>query len=180
MSNRLPVGRTTLFKILSITLVALFAGAVVVPSATAAPDSVLAEPFHRLYNPRTGDHYHTTSQSEVASATAAGYTYVGVGALVSTTQQAGLVPFYRLYSPGRKDRYHTIDWNEVIAAVSTQGYNFEGIGAYVYPPNSGSGIPFYRLRHPGFGDHVLMTSQAEVASAIQSGYNYEGVAANVG
>ena len=42
------------------------------------------------------------------------------------------------------------------------------------------GVQVHRLRHPGNGDHVLMTNPAEVSSAINSGYAYEGVAANVG
>ncbi|QFZ19291.1 hypothetical protein [Saccharothrix syringae] len=171
------VGRRALVARAVVALfVAVAAAVTLAPSANAAS---LYEPFYRLYNPQTGDNYNTTNRSEVVNLPV-GYTYSGIDAFVSTTPQAGLVPFYRIYSPQRKDRFHTASWDEVVAATGSQGYTYEGIGAYVLPAGSGAGIPFHRLRHPGNGDHVLMTSQAEVNHAINAGYRYEGVAAEVG
>lgn len=182
LSHRLVTGRALVSRAVIAALVAVAAVATVTPTATATVTTTasLNEAFYRLYNPSTGDNYNTTSQSEVINAQSKGYSYSGFDAFVSSSPQAGLIPFYRIYSPQRRDRFHTVSWDEVVAATTTQGYTYEGIGAYVYPPNSGVGVQFHRLRHPGNGDHVLMTNPAEVNSAINSGYAYQGVAANVG
>jgi hypothetical protein len=182
LSSHRPITRRTLVtRTVTAVLVAVASFAAVTPVATAevSAQASLTTAFYRLYNPNTGDNYNTTNRNDAISPPA-GYTYSSLDAFVSNSSQAGLIPFYRIYSPQRKDRYHTASWDEVVSATTTQGYTYEGISAYVYPPNSGSGIPFHRLRHSGNGDHVLMTSAAEVDTAIRGGYVYEGVAANVG
>jgi hypothetical protein len=138
--------------------------------------------FYRLYNPRTGDHFHTSGWEEVIAAISNdGYKYEGIGANVFSTQEPGTVPFYRLFHPGTGDHFHTTNWQEVLTATLNDGYSYEGVHAYVYPGGSGQGIPFYRLHHPGTRDHYHTTNWAEVVAATSNdGYKYEGIGANVG
>jgi hypothetical protein len=180
----------SLFATLVVTLAAVVIGSgVSAPAFAGRPSQVFntgvstvaPTNFYRLFNPLRGDHFHTTSLDEVSSAVSSGtYRYEGVGALVSSTVDTGLVPFYRLFNPGRFDHFHTTNWNEVISAVSSGTYRYEGIAGYVYPANSTSGVPFYRLFNPSSFDHFHTTNWNEVISAVASGtYRYEGIGARV-
>jgi hypothetical protein len=145
---------------------------------TPQPPAPSSAAFYRLWNPTTGDHFHTLDPSEYQQAQQQGYVGEGIRATVPVTAGAGTVPFYRLRHPTTGDRFHTVDVNEYQSAQQL-GYVGEGIKANVYPPNSTQGVPFHRLWNPTTGDHFHTVSQSEVQSAQQLGYVYEGVRARV-
>jgi hypothetical protein len=154
-----------------------FASAPAKPNQNVSP-ALAATSFYRLYQPSSGDHFHTTDWNEVLTAVQLGYQYEGDRTKVSSSDDGDLVPFYRLWNPANNDHFHTTDWNEVLTAAQL-GYRYEGIRAYVYPANSSRGIPFHRLYNPTNGDHFHTTEWGEVLTAVQQGYRYEGVRARV-
>lgn len=128
-------------------------------------------PFYRLFNSKSGDHFYTTSASEVSYAVSrAGYTFEGIQCRVG-----GPTPFYRLFNPTSGDHFYTVNQSEVISAMAYSGYKYEGVACYV---NEGSNS-LYRLFNSKNGDHFYTTSAAERNYAVSIGYKYEGIACNV-
>ncbi|KAJ7229238.1 hypothetical protein C8J57DRAFT_1092648, partial [Mycena rebaudengoi] len=85
-------------------------------------------PFYRLYNPRSRDHFYTTS---LAKRNAAGqYTKEGIVGYIYPRPICSAIPLYRLYS--NQDHFHTTDEQEVCEAKRS-GYRLEYIVGYILP-----------------------------------------------
>lgn len=106
--------------------------------------------LHRLYHPRTHDHFYTASDGELVNAGRLGYSYEGIaGYIFQVADNApghilrasgtpsgakvveALVPLYRLFSPKGNDHFYTISKGESDNAVAKFGYQYEGIVGWV-------------------------------------------------
>jgi hypothetical protein len=127
--------------------------------------------IHRAYKPATGEHFYTTSSSEIFFG---GYqfefpSYYGL----ESGWVAGWVPFYRCYwSAANKHLYTTqancegVAWNE-------------GQLGFISNTQATGTVPLYRLYQPSNYDHLYTTSIDEVWFAWSIGYYYEGISGYV-
>ncbi|KDR71258.1 hypothetical protein GALMADRAFT_75245, partial [Galerina marginata CBS 339.88] len=93
----------------------------------------LTVPLYRLNKAVTGDHFYTTSASEVKAAIGDGYTYEGISGYVYTDSTCGGVPLYRLYNAIVVDHFYTEVATERDIAIEKLNYNDEGVAAYILP-----------------------------------------------
>ncbi|KAJ7084114.1 hypothetical protein C8R44DRAFT_551609, partial [Mycena epipterygia] len=136
-----------------------------------------AVPLYRDYNPKTFDHFYTTSLAEWENANAnLGYSAEGISMLVFSTQVPGSVRFYRLWSASATDHFYTADAKEAAGAA---GYVIEDMLMYIYPTQLCGSVPIYRLYYAAGTDHFYTLSAAERDSAETLGYTYEGIAGYV-
>ncbi len=145
--------------------------------------------LYRLYNPASGDHFYTASESERDWAIeVAGYGGEGdVGFVADAPSDSGSVdtmPLYRLYNPESGDHFYTTAADERDWAASNLGYNDEGIAGHVfgsqltfdYVKMSATTTPLYRLYKASNCDHFYTTSEAERDEAVaNAGYGDEGI-----
>ena len=130
-------------------------------------------PVYRLFNPRTGEHFYTTSKVE--------YDYIiknlnwhgeGIGWYAPKTSKS---PVYRVYNPNAGEHFYTSSLRERDWLVSL-GWRNEGIGWYSDDEKS---IPVYRHYHPvqKTGNHHYTTSKGESDYIVKhGGWRYEGIA----
>ncbi|TDL15780.1 hypothetical protein BD410DRAFT_796054 [Rickenella mellea] len=94
-------------------------------------------PFFRLYNPTSGDHFFTTSESEVESAISnSGYTFQNIAASVYPTKICNSTSLFRLYNSFSGDHFYTTSATERDTAIAISGYTSEGTAAFVLQPCS--------------------------------------------
>jgi peptidoglycan hydrolase-like amidase len=144
-------------------------------------------PIYRFYNPTSGDHFYTTSNTAHT-----GYNNEGIVFYLYSTQTNGTSPIYRFYNPTNGDHFYTF------SNTPHYGYNNEGVVFYAFNTQSAQpGIsPVYRFYNSSNGDHFYTLSQnmASVtivyrfydqasgdyfyttSSAPHAGYKYEGIA----
>ncbi|OUO31944.1 CAP domain-containing protein [Olsenella sp. An293] len=125
----------------------------------------------RLYNPNTGEHFYTSTQSERADLVAAGWKDEGAGWLAPIDG----TPVYRLYNsviPGG-DHHYTRDKAEYDMLVSV-GWTGEGIGWY---SEDESGAPIYRQYNPNAtnGTHNYTADASERDMLVSVGWVDEGI-----
>lgn len=125
----------------------------------------------RLYNPNTGEHFYTSTQSERANLVAAGWRDEGAGWLAPVSG----TPVYRLYNsviPGG-DHHYTRDKAEYDMLVSV-GWTGEGIGWY---SEDESGAPIYRQYNPNAtnGTHNYTADASERDMLVSLGWVDEGI-----
>lgn len=138
------------------TLIALF----VITGIVKADVNVL-----RLYNPHSGEHFWTESQTEKNSLTKSGWHYEGVAYVLTSSKNKA--PIYRLYN--KKTGCHMYTDSSYERGVMTKtGWSYEGVFGY-----SAGKIPVYRLYHGKF--HMFTTSVAERNSLEKSGWYYDGI-----
>ena len=126
---------------------------------------------HRYYNFRTGEHFYTWDQVEMATLTkAAGWNYEGIAFRMSPDQGQRV---YRLYNPGGKHLFTTSENERDVLMRS--GWRLEGVPFYV---PSGASVKVYRLYNPGNGDHLLTTSANERGVVLFHKWNDEKTAFN--
>jgi hypothetical protein len=125
----------------------------------------------RSYNPSTGEHFYTTSDSEAACC---GYMVETLDYyyLYSATQ-AGLVPFYRCALASGMHLYTTSSTCEGAAATN------EGSLGWIATAATCGAVPLYRLYDGSNGDHFYTTSSSEAAAAEAGGYVLEFTAGYV-
>ncbi len=91
--------------------------------------------MYRLYNPRSGEHFYTSSAYERDVLVRRGpWKYEGVAWNAPLESE---YPVYRMYSPKSKAHHYTMDENErdVLCGMDKykgrgKGWNYEGIGWY--------------------------------------------------
>jgi C1A family cysteine protease len=133
--------------------------------------SVIAVPLYRYWNPSGGDHFYTTSWSELGLGRY-GWGFEGVQCYVAPSQEAGTVPLYRYWNRGIVDHFYTTSWSEL--GAGRYGWGYEGTQCYVYPGHVAGTVPLYRYWNSGIGDHFYTTSWSELGAG-RYGWNYEGV-----
>lgn len=87
-------------------------------------------PLYRYNNNKTGDHFYTTSWSELGSGKS-NYTYESVQGYVYPNQVSGSVPLYRYYNSKTGEHFYTTNWAEL--GSGKNNYKFEFIQCYVLP-----------------------------------------------
>ena len=127
-------------------------------------------PMHRLYNPWSGEHFYTASDSERDDVVAAGWTYEGVGWIVPESGD----PVYRVYNSYAGEHHYTLDAAERDALVAA-GWTDEGVGWY---SDSNKAVPLFREYNPYmFSCNHNYTSDAEEhAGLVALGWHDEGIA----
>ncbi len=126
--------------------------------------------MYRLYNPNSGEHFYTGSQSERNHLVSVGWKSEGTG---WTAPQKSNHPVYRLYNKNAGDHHYTMNAAEKNMLVSV-GWNYEGIGWY---SDDAKGIPLYRQYNPNAkaGSHNYTTSKAENDMLVRAGWKAEGI-----
>ncbi|KAA8819217.1 hypothetical protein CSQ85_06510 [Bifidobacterium rousetti] len=129
---------------------------------------------HRLYNPRSGEHFYVSSENEYNALIKSGqWRDEGIG---FTMVDYG-TPVYRLYNPGGKHLFTTsVKERDVLIGAN---WNYEGVAFYVPESSDGSGdsaVKVHRLYNPGNGDHLLTTSANERGVLVMHGWRDEGTA----
>ncbi|PST47674.1 hypothetical protein COO72_11810 [Bifidobacterium callitrichos] len=129
---------------------------------------------HRLYNPRSGEHFYVSSENEYNALIKSGqWRDEGIG---FTMADYG-TPVYRLYNPGGKHLFTTsVKERDVLIRAK---WNYEGVAFYVPESSDGSGdsaTKVHRLYNPGNGDHLLTTSANERGVLVMHGWRDEGTA----
>jgi hypothetical protein len=132
----------------------------------------------RIYNPYGSEHLYTQFNSEIASATSAGWIYEGITARIfdGNFASCGAVPLYRFLRNDGQDRLYTTSYAEL---GSNPNWRYEFIQGYCFPSQVAGTIPLYRMYVPSGADHYYTTSWGEVVGAQGLGHNYEGVACYV-
>ncbi|SEO52425.1 hypothetical protein [Denitrobacterium detoxificans] len=124
---------------------------------------------YRLYNPNSGEHFFTMSESEYENVKAAGWNDEGVA------WQAPLegAEVYRLYNPNGGDHHFTMSVEER-DMLKKLGWNDEGVA---FCSADESGVPVHRLYNPNglAGNHMFTASQDESDFVKAAGWNYEGI-----
>lgn len=126
----------------------------------------------RLYNQYTGEHFYTSSQVEVDSLVAVGWSNEGVEWTAPTESDT---PVYRLYNPYVEggDHFYTTSTEEYEYLIA-QGWNGEGIAWY---SDDDKGMAIYRLYNPyaTTGTHHYTSSPDETESLKNLGWQEEGI-----
>jgi peptidoglycan/xylan/chitin deacetylase (PgdA/CDA1 family) len=147
--------------------------AVALPSSVAkAADTTGLIPVTRLYQPATGDHFYTTSASDIAIAESVGFQNDGVGFNAYATSASG-VPVYRLYSPLTEKHFYTTSTSDVTIATGV-GYQNDGVAFYEDSAASANNVAVDRMYQPRDYDHFYTTSASDVSIAKSVGYQDEG------
>jgi Protein of unknown function (DUF1566)/Repeat of unknown function (DUF5648) len=141
---------------------------------------------YRFYNIRTGAHFYTTSEAEVAYTFAnlsPPFNYEGTAFSVASAYSPGLSPVHRFYNTRNGVHFYTISEAERAHVVANLPfYTYEGV-AYHASQVSGSGlIPFHRFYVPGKGFHFYTASEQEknnIIANLGATYRYEGVGYHV-
>lgn len=124
----------------------------------------------RLYNPNSGEHFYTLSQTERDDLVLAGWKEEGTA---WKAPKESNVPVYRLYNPNSGDHHYTVSASEQQNLIKA-GWRDEGIGWYALPD---PGAPVFRLYNPNAksGAHHYTLSAAERDNLIQAGWRDEGI-----
>ena len=134
-------------------------------------DTVKTVTMNRLYNPNSGEHFYTSSQSEISTLVTAGWKNEGVAWKAPETSKT---PVYRLYNPNAGDHHYTTSKPEK-DSLENAGWKYEGIGWY---SDDSKGVPLHRLYNPNAttGSHHYTTSASEKDNLVKAGWKYEGIA----
>jgi hypothetical protein len=137
--------------------------------------------LYRMFLPRTGDHFYTTSLAERVNAiNNIGYRDEGViGDVFFAQDDLGTVALYRAYAPSNGDHFYTTSKPEHDNAVANLGYNDEGIACYVHESSAPDRLPLYRA-FKRYGARVrlhLKIVQVYVSEGV-SCYVFLGAGAN--
>ena len=137
---------------------------------TVAAPTVQKQAMHRLYNPNSGEHFYTASDTEKSAVVQAGWNYEGVGWYAPKTSKA---PVYRLYNANAGDHHYTMSAGEKDALVKV-GWKYEGVGWY---SDDAHGVALYRQYNPNAvaGSHNYTTSKKENDFLVSIGWNGEGI-----
>ena len=151
--------------------------------------------MHRLYNPRSGEHFYTASTYERDILVGRGpWKYEGIAWHAPVESP---YPVYRMYNPKSKAHHYTMDENErdTLCGMGShagkgKGWNYEGIGWYSAIDADGYNAlseeekaqykPLHRLynpRYPMVSAHHYTADTNEVrVLTTQKRWVYEGIA----
>ena len=126
--------------------------------------------MHRLYNPNSGEHFYTASESEKNHLVKAGWKFEGTA---WTAPKLSYTPVYRMYNPNAGDHHYTTKKKEV-DSLAKSGWKYEGIAWY---SDDNKTVPLYRLYNPNAvsGSHHYTTKQRERDALISVGWKEEGI-----
>ena len=124
----------------------------------------------RMYDPNSGEHFYTGSETERDYLVTVGWNYEGVGFTFSQTTGW---PVYRLYDPVYGEHLYTMDPAERDVLIA-QGWNLEGIA---FNSAYNTEVPQYRLYNPNAkrGAYHFTASEAERDYLISLGWEYQGI-----
>lgn len=141
---RQPCSRTSVCVrscfVLILGLLFLLIGSLASPIAAHAEATQV---MWRLYNPNTGEHFHTANTYERNQLGNAGWSFEGGGWLAPLSSRT---PVYRLYNPvvNGGDHHYTVNSHERDMLVRA-GWRYEGIGWY---SDDARGVALQRLYNP--------------------------------
>ena len=164
--------KTNALRAVALTLLAAAAMAIpmlLLPSTALAGQDGSSVNVYRLYNPYTGAHFHTASQSEYDGLVAAGWKGEGVAWKAPRSSTTGV---FRLYNPSSGDHYLTSSQTEA-KSFGDSGWKTEGIAFW---SDDAQEKAVYRLYNRYSGQHLLTASKAEYDSLGASGWKQEGIA----
>lgn len=164
--------KTNALRAVALTLLAAAAMAIpmlLLPSTALAGQDGSSVNVYRLYNPYTGAHFHTASQSEYDGLVAAGWKGEGVAWKAPKSSRTGV---FRLYNPSSGDHYLTSSQTEA-KSFGDSGWKTEGIAFW---SDDAQEKAVYRLYNRYSGQHLLTASKAEYDSLGASGWKQEGIA----
>jgi len=129
-----------------------------------------------------GNHFYTTSASEVSGSIAQGREMLeGIACYVlpvTSDPQSPVVPFLRLYKGSIDDHFYTTDQANANIAQQQDGYTFELIACNVFDPNrprpTGT-FPLFRAFNPQTGEHFYTADQDEFNTVLQNGFQKDGI-----
>jgi len=147
-----------------------------VPQAAVEPEisvvPVSKVPLHRLFSPRSGEHFYTTKAAEVDNAVRAyGYKYETLTAYILSDQAESTVPLFRIHR-GTKHLYTTDLAERATAGVDNAS---QGTVGYVYATQENGTFPLYRLFNPRTDAHLFTTNINEKQALLNSGWMDEGI-----
>lgn len=127
-------------------------------------------PIHRLYNPKSGEHFYTSDNGEKASLVNVGWQAEGTIGKTATTGE----PVYRLYNPNTGDHHYTKSINER-DQLSSVGWQAEGVAF-----TSAGSTQILRLYNPSVitGSHHYTQNEYEKNQLVKAGWQAEGVGWN--
>ncbi len=131
----------------------------------------------RMYNPNTGEHFYTKSETECDQLVKAGWNHEDDQDF--TVVDAGdddAIPVYRLYNPNDGGMHFYTENASETRGLSKVGWIYEGISHYVYKKTSTKGAIQYRLYNPNSSNGAHhWTSDVDEWSFLKSiGWNDEG------
>lgn len=126
-------------------------------------------PVHRLFNAGSGEHFYTCAEDEKDGLVSQGWAYEGVAWKCPDPQ----VAVFRMWMPGGK-HFFTASFDEA-QGLTENRWKCEGVPFFA----KREGAPVRRAFNKYTGDHLLTTSDADMANAIAAGYADEGVAFHV-
>jgi len=137
---------------------------------------------HRFLNKKTGVHFYTASDAEMASVSyslASTYQYEGVAYTLDVSSPANSAPLYRFYDMKRGVHFYTASESEKATLIRTMSdvYAYDGVACNVSLASVGT-QPVYRFYNMQKGVHFYTASPAErdsVAAKLSSVYKFEGV-----
>eukprot|EP00484_Ammonia_sp_Unknown_P002238 CAMPEP_0197072300 /NCGR_PEP_ID=MMETSP1384-20130603/210028_1 /TAXON_ID=29189 /ORGANISM="Ammonia sp." /LENGTH=312 /DNA_ID=CAMNT_0042511117 /DNA_START=76 /DNA_END=1015 /DNA_ORIENTATION=- len=144
-----------------------------------AAAAVVPVPVYRYWASSIGDHFYTTSYSELYGGNGV-YTYEGIGFYVASSKCESNTPLFRYYQPTRYDHFYTTTASEIgttTAGVSgNYGYISEGVLGYCNPAATAGEdmVPLYRYWNSVIADHFYTISWSELGAGAGN-WNYEGI-----
>jgi hypothetical protein len=138
--------------------------------ATTSITAVVGEvvPVYRYYNTRTGSHFYTLNQAEVAGMNF--YWYDGIAYTVNTADPANSAPLYRYFNRLNGSHFYTLNQAEV---AGNPIFSYDGIAYKVCPTAVSGATPLYRYFNRRNGSHFYTLNQAEVAG--NPNFSYDGI-----
>jgi hypothetical protein len=101
---------------------------VLAPSVTTAS----TRPLNRFYQPGSGTHFYTSTQSEYNRVLGfPQYSLDGVAGKVYTAAGTGRVPMYRFFRPASGTHFYTASASEMASVKTMPGYTYEGVAFYL-------------------------------------------------
>lgn len=164
-------GEFTLFQKIKHIFVSFCVCTLTILSTTFPALATSTKDIYRLYNPKTSEHFLTSSEKEKENLYDNGWWYEGIGFKAPTTGD----PVYRLVNSKTNAHFYTASKAE-LADLTKSGWKEEGV---VFYSASKDKIPVYRLYNsklPAAGAHQYLTSKVEVDSLVSQGWKLEGTA----
>ncbi len=126
--------------------------------------------MYRLYNPNSGEHFYTGSETEKAGLVEKGWNDEGIGWIAPA---ASNTPVYRLYNPNSGDHHYTLQASERDLLIGV-GWNYESIGWYSDDEKT---VPVYREFNPNVavGTHNYTTDKGEHDWLVSIGWENENI-----
>lgn len=126
--------------------------------------------MYRLYNPNSGEHFYTASETERRNVIEAGWKDEGVGWIAPKHSST---PVYRLYNKNGGEHHYTTKKSELNMLVRA-GWEYEKIGWY---SDDAKTVPVYRQYNPNAfsNNHNYTAKEAEKNNLVSIGWKDEGI-----